>query len=258
MTEASASDSLPTDRLIREWLFRFGLNFEKDVVPLLPLWLESFGGMDPETLESLFRKALKTCKFFPRVAEILEPIRKAEETAVPQAAEEAWRQVLEIRRLYWNPDIPGGLSRQVRQLSERVQQAARAAGIWRDFESIEALHTWAKKRFIESFIGWGEVEQDKFLLPDGEIRNLLAEVAQVKALPGPSQDWHELHARGLEYAKTPSVQSERAEAAIAAPMREEPRVVDFEGRRAELRRQAEIIRAKYANPRAAVEVTGGT
>lgn len=236
---------------------RFGINFEKDIAPVLPLWLESFGGMDPETLEVLFRKALTTCKFFPKIAEILEPLRKAQETATPQAAEEAWRQVLEIRRLYWNPDIPGDLSRQVRQLSERVQQAARAAGMWRDFESVEALHTWAKKRFIESFLGWGEVEQDKFLLPDGEIKNLLAEVAQLKALPGPSQGWNELHARGLEYAKTPSVRSERVVTANAAPIREEPRVVDFEGRRAELQRQAEIIRAKYANPRSPVEATGG-
>jgi hypothetical protein len=243
--------------LIREWLVRFGINFEKDIAPVLPLWLESFGGMDPETLEPLFRKALTTCKFFPKIAEILEPLRKVEAAAVPQAVEEAWRQVLEIRRLYWNPDIPGGLSRQVRQLSERVQQAARAAGMWRDFESVEALHTWAKKRFVESFIAWGEVEQDKFLLPDGEIKNLLAEVAQVKALPGPSHNWNELHARGLEYAKTFDVQSERAGTANAAPMREESQVADFEGRRTELQRQAEIIRAKYANPRSPVEATGG-
>jgi hypothetical protein len=238
------SDS--TDAPIRQWLFRFGVEHKEDIAPRLPLWLEAFDGMDPVILESLFKRALKTCRFFPKIAEILEPIHKAEETAVPRAAEEAWQHVWDIRRLYYNPDMPQALSWHLGQLSERVQQAARAAGVFRDFESVEALHTWAKKRFIESFIAWGEVEQDKFLLPDGEIKNLLAGVAKLKALPAPSQGWNEPHARGLEYAKTPDVQSERAVEAKTAPIRETPPIVDVEGGLAELERQKELILRKYA------------
>jgi hypothetical protein len=241
----------PSDSLIREWLFRFGVEHKEDVAPRVPLWLEAFGAMDPEILESLFKRALRNCKFFPKISEILEPVENVEKAAAPEAAEEAWQQVLEIRRLHWNPDIgrrdpriPTPFERATADLSERISQAARAAGIWRDFDSVADLHTWAKKRFIESFIAWGEVEQNKFLLPDGEIKNLISGVAKLKALPAPSQDWSELHARGLEYAKTPNVRPDPAKPASCAST-EAPRVIDFEGRSADLRRQAEMIREKY-------------
>ena len=69
------------------------------------------------------------------------------------------------------------------KLSERVQQACRAAGVFRDYESADQLHIWGKKNFIESFISWGELQRDKYLLPDGEIKNLLTRSAQTKALP---------------------------------------------------------------------------
>src|SRR5260370_42023539 len=89
------SDS--TDQLIREWVSRFGVEHKEDVAPKLPLWLEAFGGMDAAILERLFHRALRTCKFFPKISEILEPLASAEANAAPEAAEEAWRRVLEIR-----------------------------------------------------------------------------------------------------------------------------------------------------------------
>lgn len=206
-----------SDALIREWLFRFGVEHKEDVAPRLPLWVEAFGAMDAAILERLFARALKTCKFFPKVAEILEPLENAEKKAAPTAAEEAWNYVLDLRRVYWNPDMPGGFSRGMPKLSERVQQAARAAGVFRDFESVEALHTWAKKRFVESFIAYGECEQDKFLLPDGEIKNLLAGAAQAKALPAPRVSFEDLHKRGLQYAEECKALSAWKSAADALP-----------------------------------------
>ena len=104
--------------------------------------------------------------------------------------------VLDIRRRYWNPDIPGSFDRAVARLSERVRQAARAAGVFRDFDSVADLHTWAKKRFVESFTSCGELERDRFLLPEGEIKDLLAGIAEAKMLPAPSSDWSECRARG--------------------------------------------------------------
>ena len=56
------------ENLIREWLFRFGINFQRDVASYLPLWLETFGGMEPKVLRSLFERAMRTCKFFPAIA----------------------------------------------------------------------------------------------------------------------------------------------------------------------------------------------
>lgn len=155
--------------------------------------------MDAAILERLFSQALRTCKFFPKVSEILEPVATAEANAAPEAAEKAWVRVMEIRRVDWNPDIPGPFSRAIAGLSERVRQAARAAGVFRDFESVEALHTWAKKRFVESFIAYGELEQDRFLIPNGELRELLADAAQ-KLLPS-SESYQEMRTRGLAYAQ---------------------------------------------------------
>jgi len=257
----------PSDSLIREWLFRFSVEHKEDIAPKLPLWLEALGDVKPETLESLFKRALKTCKFFPKIAEILEPLESAEKTAAPEAAEEAWRQVLEIRRLHWNPGIgrrdpkiPTPFERATAALSERVAQAARAGGIWRDFDSVADLHTWAKKRFIESFIAWGEAQQDQFLLPDGEVKDLLAGGAKLKALPAPSQDWNKLHAAGLVYAdelRNDPAQAPDLKRAIRAirQLAETPRVIDFEGRSAVLRRQAKVIQEKYSNKRAEAKVS---
>jgi hypothetical protein len=189
-----------SDALIRQWLFRFGIEHKEDVAPRLPLWLETFGAMDAALLERLFSRAFKICKFFPKVSDILEPIQGVKETAVPEAAEQAWQRVLEVRRVHWNPDIPAPFQRALAKLSERERQAARAAGVFQDFESVEALHTWAKKKFIESFARYGELERDGHLLPDGEIKNLLKRVTAPKAFPESRATWAELRERGLSYA----------------------------------------------------------
>jgi len=142
-------------------------------------------------LLAAFRKTLQTCKYWPvKVADIREPVKHAERNATECAAETAWQRALEIRRVHWNPDLPGPFQRALAALPERVRQAARASGIFRDFTASEyengALHTWGKKRFLESFTAYGERQQDAFLLPDGEIKKLFAETAQ-KLLPGGRQ-----------------------------------------------------------------------
>jgi hypothetical protein len=258
--EPTQARSGSTARLIKEWLFRFGVNFKEDIAPIQPLWLETFGGMDAATLERLFSRALRACKFFPKVSEILEPLESAERNATPKAAEEAWEMVLDIRRRYWNPDIPGPLDRATATLSERVRQAARASGVFRDFESVEALHTRAKKRFVESFAAYGDLERDGFLLPDGEIKNLLSGFAQTKMLPAPIEDWSACRDRGKAYRAQLATQGapdllpeERLRvadelAAAARKVLDQPckHVVTVSDQTREaVRRQAEIIKARY-------------
>jgi hypothetical protein len=184
-----------TDRLIREWLYRFGVEHKEDVAPRLPLWLEAFRGIEAPALERLFHRAFRTYKYFPKVSEILEPLTNAEKNAAPEAAESAWQQVLDIRRRYWNPDNPGPFNRAVSVLSDRIRQAARAAGVFRDFTAAEfengGLHTWAKKRFVESFLHYGELRQDQFLLPDGEVKEILFAFARTKSLAATNEAWSE-------------------------------------------------------------------
>ena len=104
---------------------------------------------------------------------------------------------------------------------------------------------WAKKRFIESDLAWVELEQDQFLLPDGELKNLLAGIAETKALPPASVGWNELRSRGLEYAKTLKAPSERLDTVHVMPVCNIPSVVDVDGRRRDLQRQKELILQRH-------------
>jgi hypothetical protein len=275
LTTISSKRSQPSERrdksdLIRLWIGKLSVNAGQALTPTAlgvfeAIWQDDFADLDYTVLEAAFRKTLRECKFWPvKVADIREHIEHAEETATNEAAEEAWARVLEIRRVHWNPDIPGPFDRAVAELSERVRQAARAAGVWRDFTSAEfekgALHTWAKKRFVESFTAYGELERDEFLLPDGEIKDLLAGVAQTKMLPAPSLDWSECRARGEVYRSQLAIQGppnlspeerlrvadELAEAArkVLEQPPEDVIVVSDEARTA-LRRQAETLKRSF-------------
>jgi hypothetical protein len=212
--------------------------------------------MDPAKLESLFKRAMQTCKFFPKVSEILEPIRKAEETATPQAAIEAWSRVLALRREHYNPDFPQYLAVRVRALPERVQTACRASGVFGEFDSTEGLHTWAKKAFLESFARWGEAQQNEYLLPDGDLKTMLAEFAESKSIDRKPrallQDSRPFPSTLEIAAKRIAAEKENKETVAKpfAPVCETPPVIDFESRSAELHRQAELIKAKYSKKEA--------
>jgi hypothetical protein len=241
--EHSASDAL-----IRQWLFRFGVEHKEDVAPRLPVWLERFGGMKPEALEPLFRKALDTCKFFPKVSDILEFVEQVKSSAIEEGAARKWDRVLSyaVRR---SPDIP---DKNPPRISEQTRRAISAAGgldFIRDCDQ-ESLQ-WARKRFIEAFVRFAELQQEQFLLPDGEVKTLLAGVAETKALPEAGVSFDELHQRGLNYAKRFSAPNPRI---VPRVIFEPAHVVDVEGRRRELARQAELVTAKYAQE--AVQAVG--
>jgi hypothetical protein len=275
LTTISSKRSQPSELrdksdLIRLWIGKLSVNAGQALTPTAlgvfeAIWQDDFADLDYAVLEAAFRKTLRECKFWPvKVADIREHIEHAKETATNEAADEAWTCVVEIRRVRWNPDIPGPFDRALEGLSDRVRQAARAAGVFRDFTAAEfengALHTWAKKRFVESFIAYGELEQDKFLLPDGEIKNLLSGFAQTKMLSAPPQDWSECRARGEAYRSQLATQGppdllpeerlriadELAAAArkVLDQAREHVVTVSDETRKA-LRYQAELIKSRY-------------
>lgn len=204
---SSTSRNQSKTDLVRVWILKFALNAGQTldstaVGVYTALWCESFDDLPANVLEAAFRKAIRACRFWPvKIADILEHVDNAKETATCEAADQAWERVLDLRRRFWNPDMPGGFSRGMPELSPRIERAARAAGVFRDHETVEALHVWAKKKFIESFIRWDEAGESQNLLPDGEIKHLLTDAAQAKALPAPAVDFHALHERGLRYAE---------------------------------------------------------
>lgn len=213
------------------------------------IWRDGLGDLPLDVLKAAFQKTLRECAYWPvKVADIRKHVTKARETATADTAERAWLRVLEIRRVHWNPDIPGPFDRAVANLTERVRQAARAAGVFRDFTESEfengGLHTWAKKRFIESFHAWGDLEQGKFLLPDGEAKKLLIELAETKALP-----W----TKPKEAPQLPAEERLRIADQLAAEARKvleshkpkEHLVTVSDEMRKDVRFQAELIKKKY-------------
>jgi hypothetical protein len=163
---------LQTESLIKEWLFRFGVNFEKDVAPYLPLWLEAFGAMNPQVLLRLFQRAMRACKFWPTVAEILAPL----ETAQEGNYEEKWQAILEYCEKWVNRDVSN--MRGKPQLPADIDHAARAAGglYYLESCSVDDL-VWAKKRFIEDLERQRKTGDIAGFLPGSELRELLAATA---------------------------------------------------------------------------------
>ena len=174
--------------LIEKWVVRFALNAGQVLDPTaiaiyVSLWMEAFSNVSVPVLRQAFRRTLQTAKFWPiKVADIMDHIARAEESASAEAAELAWQQVLDLYRKCYNPDIPQYLDRALSKLPEQVRRAALAAGVFREHETSESLHVWCKRRFIESFLAWDERKQNELLLPSGEMRDLIEKSAQ-KLLP---------------------------------------------------------------------------
>lgn len=159
---------LQTESLIKEWLFRFGVNFEKDVAPYLPLWTEAFGTMNPEVLLRLFQRAMRACKFWPTVAEILAPLETAEEGNY----EEEWQALLEYCEKWVNRDVPNVRGKP--QLPADIDHAARAAGGVRYLESCSQHDLiFAKQRFIEDLARQRKTGDVAGFLPCSELRAMI-------------------------------------------------------------------------------------
>ena len=140
--------------------------------------------MDAETLNKLFRRAMRTCKFFPRVAEILEPIESS--PLGQQEAELKWTRVLDYCRVFVTPDLP--VPSYAPKITEQTMTAIRAAGGLHWIQSCPSDDlVWAKKAFIQSYTAWAILKRDEYLLPEGPVKSLIANAAETKALPEPKQ-----------------------------------------------------------------------
>lgn len=174
---------------IRQFLVKAGEVYRQTITPaLVSIWIDELSGYPPEKLAGMFRHVLRTFKAdygrtFPTIADVLEPLQSVKQSALPEEASAAWQKVLAIRREHYNPDLPQYLARALAKLPERVQQAARAAGVFQEHETVEALHVWAKKAFLESYARWDELEESQFLLPDGELKEMLSVLALTKSIP---------------------------------------------------------------------------
>lgn len=173
----SPASASTTDRVIREWLFRLGLNFNREVTQLLPLWREAFGSMRPDQLIPLFERALRTCKFFPTIAEIMAPLESSQDGQ----CDEEWRNLLQYVDRWIYPDF---VLKEAPALPEDIRHAASAAGGLRYIESCSTDDlVWAKKRFCEDLARQRKLGNISALLPGSELRLLLDRTARRLTLP---------------------------------------------------------------------------
>lgn len=140
--------------------------------PLVAIWTEELAGYSPDVLAPIFRNALRTCKFFPTPADVLEPLNTAAKRDNETAAERAWQYTLDYCRRWISPDIPNPSG--MPKLPQEISQAARAAGGLYYLESCPtAKLEWAKKSFVEAFRRNRETAEHEQLLTGGELGNLL-------------------------------------------------------------------------------------
>lgn len=175
--------------LIKEWLVTFALNAGKvlnseELAVYEALWMRGFSDLSYQILEAAFVLTLREKKYWPiQVADVREHLERTNQMALTEKAALAWEKALEYRRRFVDFDKPGGLSSQAPQLSGRFGAACRASGVLREVSDPDDLHKWGKKRFLESYIAWTTLGKDNYLLPEGEIKNLLQRAAQEKSLP---------------------------------------------------------------------------
>lgn len=214
------------EEVVRQRLVRLAELIRKDGAPypltaaLVNVWVDVFAraNVEPRQVESAFDRAERNCRFWPSPAEVLGLTDEARTNAVEEKAALKWLEVRDYIRNNYSPDIPASCPtcelaeqgkatrckyhttpRITRRISERTRRAVNAAGgIPYLSECTGDDLVFARKRFIESYIRWEELQQDEYLLPAGEVRDLINECAENKQLPG-SDPYQAARERGERY-----------------------------------------------------------
>jgi hypothetical protein len=142
--QTSKQPGIESSEVVRQFLVKAAEVYGKQITaPLVSIWIEELSGYSPNVLEPVFRHALHTCKFFPTLADVLEPLRTIEQTNL----EDEWQSLLDYCREWVHPDIQ--FSR-APQLPAEIDHAARAAGGVHFLRACSSEELgWRKKAFIE-------------------------------------------------------------------------------------------------------------
>lgn len=169
----SKQAGLSSEEAIRQFLVKAGEVYGKQLTaPLVSIWTEELVRYSPAVLAPIFRNVLRTCKFFPTIADVLEPLNKAAKRDNETTAEKAWQFTLDYCRRWISPDIPNPTG--MPKLKPEIDAAARAAGGLYYLESCPTVKLeWAKKSFVEAFLRNRETAEHEQLLTGGELGKLL-------------------------------------------------------------------------------------
>jgi hypothetical protein len=251
----SEAPDCSSSTIARQWLVKFGEICQKEVSStLFAIWDEQLRDIPPELLDRACDRLAKTWQsgFLPTPGNVRAQIATVDAKGLQVEAEEAWQRALRHAREYFG-------ARFVPDLDAASEHSVRAAGGLAFIEGCsESELVWAKKRFVEDFNRLRETGESAHLLTRGEARRILQQITA--STERPALTVPKLSELGTT-EKVSDADLEEATARARAKIFATPAdkaEEEIEDRRAELQRQAEIIRTKYANPRAAVEVTGGT
>jgi hypothetical protein len=157
--------------MVRQRVIRLAALIRKDGAPypltpaLVNIWVDVFvrAQIAPERIEAAFDKAERQLKFWPAPAEILGLITMAKDNGAEEASLK-FQWVRDYIRLHYHPDLS---VRSGPPIPERMRRAINAAGgmVYLSECSKENL-VFARKRFVESWLRWDELEQDEYLLPE--------------------------------------------------------------------------------------------
>jgi len=166
---------------------RFALNADKPLdakeqAVYCSMWEEGFSDVDADRLRAAFIACLRSHVFktIPTIGDIRQHLAKAETGAAETEAAKKWDDVQD----YAVGRSPDYAEKNPPRILEQTATAIRAAGGLdhiRDCDS-ESLQ-WARKRFIESWLRWHELQGNQFLLPPGPIKDRIADVATAKSAP---------------------------------------------------------------------------
>ena len=176
------------EKLVRQRLIRLAELIRKDGAPypltsvLVNLWVDVLvrAQIPVERIDAAFDKADIQLKFWPAPAEILGLISNAKDNCAEEKAAQKWQEVREYIRLHYHPDLSVSSGPRI---SERTRRAINAAGGLPYLSECDKENlVFARKRFIEAYLRWDELQQYEYLLPEGEVKGLLTSIASTMSV----------------------------------------------------------------------------
>jgi hypothetical protein len=198
-------------------------------------------------LAAYLERTITSCRWFPKIPEILEACGAAEQTT-DQLAETAWAKLEEWLKRWYHGDLglmsrwSGGYEFKPPPLDARTEHTCRMIGhyprIWASLYD-EEKYTWVKKEFIASWKMAPEVAKHLY-----EDKNLLAAIvaSAQPVLPPPRRVALPVHREaGSDHKQNAAARpAVKPDAPVWTPLTEE----EFNQRKAFLRKQADELMAK--------------
>ena len=166
--------------LIKSALTAMAVTFGKELEePTFKSWARALDDLSREQIIEGFRRMEKSfiptaaCPF-PVPAHLRAHVDEARANAVNLTADSAWEKSMEWVRRYWRPDCRNMTRPELSQLLWRSLCAAGGAD-WVSECPLEEL-AWAKKRFIEAYLGLNKLAADQHFISNGEAKRIVSEL----------------------------------------------------------------------------------